>query len=359
MLVIGLSAKFYGIKINGKKQIDSVNRLSFIINKLKNQIWNFILSLLPSHSEEDEFDLINESNEERNLIEDTLENPVDNKSPLKEAKKEIIDKKNIFNDNLATKKAENNENDIENKKTNKSFKYKLVRKNSLIDKDFSKQPKTNNLSDAYLYALVWSCFLAQIYIRPRLLYLMPITLLFYITKWIWRSFQQTEVFSFYTNEINKWIDERKEVIFHPIFYFIYEYLLISDYVLSRTLKKSVNTLSSLFVIFFVIFGTLFATLFLAFQIYHESALLVELTANVMPSINSTYSSLVNSTDSEYSQILPKDFINDNIGQEILAKGYLHGRQWLQTTIRATFTNESPDSNLTTAVEKVNNFLKTK
>lgn len=49
--------------------------------------------------------------------------------------------------------------------------------------------------------------------------------------------------------------------------------------------------------------------------------------------------------------MPKNLINNNVAQEILNKGYLHGREWLQTTIRTTFGNDDTESNATRAIEK--------
>lgn len=178
-----------------------------------------------------------------------------------------------------------------------------------------------------------------------MLYLLPIPISLYAIKWLWKTIEKTDLFTYYSNEVLKWIEDRKEAVYNPIFCFIYEYLLISDQVLSKTLKKSVDSLSSMFVILFLIFGSIFATIFLTIQIYQESALLVELTTNVMPTINSTLAN-----DSELGQMLPKNLINNNIAQEIVTKGYLHGREWLQTTIRTTFGGENPDSNVTRAVE---------
>ena len=356
LLAIGLVAKFYGVTKRSKNQTDGLNSFSININYLKEKAWSFILSLLPSHNEEDELYLTDESMDQSSMDDSGVDKsfvnrlPVDASSPL--SKSSGGDKL----DGLGNKSNEDTNDEIRSYSTFKSpdrtarrsFKKKSIRRTSLIDKDATtaKQIKANNLSDAYLYALVWSCLLAQIYMRPHLLYLLPIPISLYIIKLLWKSIQDTELFSYYLNEIYNWIEERNEAIYNPIFCFIYEYLLISDYVLSKTLKKSVDTLSSLFVILFVIFGAIFATIFLVFQIYHESALLVELTANVMPTINSTLTN-----NSELGQMLPKNFINNNVAQEILDKGYLHSREWLQTTIRTTFGGEDPDSNTTRAIEK--------
>ena len=353
MLAIGVVAKFYGIKTSdGKHQAESVNHLNLNINFIKSQIWNFIQTLLPSHNDEDELlaDLTDESfSNADSTIDDKCfsASPIGASSPL--IKTDFISAPS--GDKLDRNKSNEDANrstTIKSDKKDKLFKAKKsFRKNSLINDNQSlKQMKPSNLSDAYLYALVWSSFLAQIYIRPQLLYLLPIPILFYTIKWCSKVIQETELFNYYLNEIYKWVDERKEAVCNPMFCFIYEYLLISDYVLSKTLKRSVDSLSSMFVILFLIFGSIFASIFIAFQIYHESALLVELTANVMPTINSTLAN-----DKEFGQMLPKNLINNNIAQEMLTKGYLHGREWLQTTIRTTFGGENPDSNVTIIVEK--------
>lgn len=351
MLAIGVVAKFYGIETRGAG--GRTDGLSINLSYIKAKIWSFILSLLPSHSEEDEFDLIEDqshdsSNDEAKYF---CSSPVDASSPL--VKSDSTGDRVDDQSNLPAGTNESNVNETRSTmrspertlRRERLFKKKSFRRNSLLDKDCTKQIKTSNLSDAYLYALVWSCFLAQIYIRPHLLYLLPIPISFYLMKWLFRAIQDTELFSYYSNEVGNWIEERKEAIWNPIFCFVYEYLLVSDKVLSRTLRKSVDSLSSIVVIFGLILFLIFATIFLTFQIYHESALLVELTANVMPTINST---LANNT--EFGQMLPKDLIDNNVAQEILTKGYLHGREWLQTTIRQTFGGDNPDSNLTQQVE---------
>ena len=398
MLTIGVAAKFYGInpsKVSGDRT-DGVSSSGLDISFIKTKIWNFILSLLPSHSDEEEelidpppdFDdnlsfkrqtvkdksstLVNGSSPQKD--EGSLQK--DESSPQKDESLPPVNENSSQKDESSPQKDESsppvNESSLQAKTVhasgmpddqgnlNKSnldetkstikvyekpplgerrlFKRKSFRRSSLSD-------IRNNLSTTYLYGLVWICFLAQIYLRPHLLYLLPIPISFYIMKWLFNAIQKTKLFLHYSNKVASWFKERREVICNPVFSFIYEYLLISDLVLSRALKNTVDWLSSIVVIFGLILFLIFGTIFLTVQIYHESALLVELTTNVMPTINSA---LANNT--EFGQMLPKDLIANNVAQEIFTKGYLHGREWLQTNIRQIFGDENPDSNVTQQIE---------
>jgi len=353
MIAIGVIAKFYGIKSKRSKDQPDSASLNINISYLKEKVWNFLLSLLPSHTDEDELYLTDESTDQNSMNDSGVDKsfintlPRDASSPLDKSGDKLDQVDTKLNEDETKKSSSLTFNKSSDRTLRKSFKRKsMIRRNSLIDKDSTKIQKTNNLSDAYLYALVWSCLLAQIYMRPQFLYLLPIPISLYIIKWLWKTLKDTELFSNYSTEVYNWIEERREAIYNPVFCFIYENLLISDYLLSKSLKQSAHSLSSLFVILFVIFGAIFATIFLAFQIYHESALLVELTANVMPTINSTLAN-----DSELGQMLPKNLMDNNVAQELLTKGYLHGRVWLQTTIRTSFGGDDLESNATIAIEK--------
>lgn len=81
----------------------------------------------------------------------------------------------------------------------------------------------------------------------------------------------------------------------------------------------------------MLFAIVFAVVFLSLQIYNESALLVELVGNIIPTLNSTLSS-----NPEINQMLPANILKGNLVIEMMNKGYLHGREWLQTSIRSTF-----------------------
>lgn len=181
MLTIGIVAKFYGIK-GSINQTDSLTNLSININHLKDQIWNFILTLLPSHqNDEDELELTDESIDEST----DYSNKCFNKLPF-DASSPLVTKPTIET-NLPPSRDKLNDNDLKiedinenlnltrltaavkspekSLKKDKMFKKKFFRRNSLIDKDMTKQIKGNYLSDTYLYALVWSCILGNYFLR--------------------------------------------------------------------------------------------------------------------------------------------------------------------------------------------------
>lgn len=116
------------------------------------------------------------------------------------------------------------------------------------------------------------------------------------------------------------------------------------------LEKSLDSLSTLTVMFGVVCGLSLAALFLSFEIYGESIHLVNLISNV---VNST---IVNNP--ELSSFLPDGLRYGNSSESVffdqmIGNAYLYGRKWLKRTVRNVLNVGSDESSLNAsmAIEK--------
>ena len=212
-----------------------------------------------------------------------------------------------------------------------------------------------HVSNAYIYALLWTCILAHIWSNPQILILLPIPLSIMSLRWLFSHFTFPIHMQIILDQLNSWLDSRRDAIFHPFMRTTYRYLILGDSMIAASLEKSLDTLCSLFVILMVIVSLLLAAIFLAFQIYGESIHLVNVFGNIVNatleshpefiSLFSTYDSSENSTSSG----------NITLFNEIISNAYFHGRKWLKKTVRAVLNvaNESDEGalNASLVIEK--------
>jgi predicted PurR-regulated permease PerM len=206
------------------------------------------------------------------------------------------------------------------------------------------------ISNVYIYALLWTCCLAYVWLNPQILLILPVPLVLLSLRWMWNRFFLPDPLLSLQADINIWFEQRKDALVHPILRHVFQYLRLGDKTMAQVLGKSLDTLCSLSVIIFVLVGMILAAAFLTFQIYGESIHLVNVCGNIVnatltnnPEFTSLFSdnnSTTNSTD--------LTFLDEMIGN-----AYFYGRKWLKKTIRSVL-NVGPDEaslNASIAIEK--------
>lgn len=204
------------------------------------------------------------------------------------------------------------------------------------------------ISNAYIYSLLWTCLLAQIWSKPHILILLPFPLAFVSLKWLWQRFYLPENVRTLWELVGTWFDSRKDALIHPTLRTLVQYLIIGDKTVAYGLEKSVDYLASLTVMCGLVCCLLLAGLFLSFEIYGESIHLVNLVSNV---VNST---IVNNP--ELSGLFGGQDIygsNSTLIDEMVGNAYLYGRKWLKKTVRHVLNVGSDESavNASMAIER--------
>ena len=92
--------------------------------------------------------------------------------------------------------------------------------------------KENHLSNSYFYALLWSCLLAQVWLRPSLLYLILLPIAVFFIKWVGSQINQYAYVSNILNRATKNIYLQLSSLVHPIFFTFYKYFCIGDELVS-------------------------------------------------------------------------------------------------------------------------------
>lgn len=209
--------------------------------------------------------------------------------------------------------------------------------------------KEAQVSNVYIYALLWTCCLAYIWLNPQILLLLPVPLVLLTLRWMWNRFVLPDPLLSLQADINVWFEERKDALVHPVLRQVYQYLSLGDKTMAQVLGKSLDTLCSLSVIIMVLVLMILAAAFLTFQIYGESIHLVNVCGNIVnatltnnPEITSLFSdnSTGNSTD--------LTFLDEMIGN-----AYFYGRKWLKKTIRSVLNvgHDEASLNASIAIEK--------
>ncbi|RWS04421.1 transmembrane protein 245-like protein [Dinothrombium tinctorium] len=293
---------------NTNDEVDiSVKRISSNVLSVVCFLWNTLKSLLPSHPTQEM--LLETPSEERNLV-DTIDTSEERVTSTSGDPTHLSTALQANEDRLSV--------------------------NSLASSS-----SHQNLSNAILYALLWSCLLAQIWLRPQIIYLLLVPLLLLIFKWFFERLQNSEFIKTQLNFLKAFGESRKEALFHPIIRTFYQYLIIGDGMICESLQRSLDSICSLVVIFMMVICVLFATIFLSVQIYHESSHLMILTGNL---VNST---VVNNP--ELSQLFPGNFIEKTMIDEMIGNAYHYGRNWIKNNVY--IIGDENSANASRAVEK--------
>ena len=232
--------------------------------------------------------------------------------------------------------------DKEKDKSSPGFFIRRKRRHQLQGEDV-------HVSNVYIYALLWTCCLAYVWLNPQILLLLPIPLVLLSLRWVWNRFFLPDQILLSWMDTKSWFKERRDALVHPVLRQVFQYLILGDKTMAQVLEKSLDTLCSLSVIFFVLVGMILAAAFLTFQIYGESIHLVNVCGNIVNSTltnNPEFTSLFSDNSSVNSTDLT--FLDDLIGN-----AYFYGRKWLKKTIRSVL-NVGPDEaslNASIAIEK--------
>ncbi|RWS29146.1 transmembrane protein 245-like protein, partial [Leptotrombidium deliense] len=260
-------------------EIDSVRRISSQLLSVIRFIWNSLKSLLPSHPNQEQY-LLETPSEDRSSIDatDVGDNVVSSSTGTVP----------VFSQNLQSGEDEMN-------------------LSTYSHGPFQNSQNKNNFSNGCLYALLWSCLLAQIWLRPQVIYLLSIPLALIIFKWLFQQLNNSEFLIARLHTFKLFFDARKEAIFNSAIRTVYQYLVIGDR-----------------------------------MVYHESTHLMLLTGNL---VNST---VVNNP--ELSQLFPGNFIEKTMIDEMMANAYIYGRNWIKNNIYIIGDN-GVNVNASVAVEK--------
>ena len=308
-------------------ELDSIEFVNSIIQSFLRTIWNYLCYLLPTHrftyshldsaspensldfDEADASGCLDLSTQTSNIFESSRRHSAD--SDRNVAFSSIATSPVTHFDSLATSSA-----------TDKGPSLLMHKKCDV------------HVSNAYIYALLWTCLLAYIWSNPQILILLPIPLLIMSFRWIFGHFIVPLQVTAILEQLYSWLESRRDALFHPLLRTSYRYLILGDSVIASTLEKSLDTLCSLCVILLVLISLLLAAIFLAFQIYGESIHLVNVFGNIVNStleshpefisLFSTYDSSVNATLSG----------NITLFNEIISNAYFYGRKWLKKTVRS-------------------------
>jgi len=213
----------------------------------------------------------------------------------------------------------------------------------------SRQRRNVHVSNVYIYALLWTCCLAYVWLNPQILLLLPIPLVLLTLRWISsRFFLPKQLFASALSSTKSWSEKRKDALIHPVLRHTYQYLILGDKTMAHVLGKSLDTICSLTVILLVLISFILAAAFLTFQIYGESIHLVNVCGNI---VNTTltnhpeFSSLFSDNNSSSADMT---FLDEMIGN-----AYFYGRKWLKKTIRSVLNvgQDEASVNASVAVEK--------
>lgn len=189
----GVLSSFFGISDPSGDETDSTLNANTIA--LVPFLWSFIMSLLPSSGE-------NSSNPSIEQESPEIDSP-DSISPIEEPKDTPANIPLI----LSTKKSPSRGSHFERRQSHVNC---------------------SNTSTTYIYAVFWSCLLAQLWLRPHILYLIPvIAALFMLTKF-WKMLNGKEVINRWASVVVSHLSRRMTPSHHAIIQRIKYYYMIGD-----------------------------------------------------------------------------------------------------------------------------------
>ncbi|XP_065582447.1 transmembrane protein 245-like [Artemia franciscana] len=185
---------------------------------------------------------------------------------------------------------------------------------------------------SFIYYVSFLCAFVQLYKYPSLLHLIPLLVVFFLTKKSVCSVCQLKVVKEYTNQLwiaLRWFKERRGLLLpSPVYHFLRVIWLIDRYLVFKVLSNIHSLVTAGVLSLVVILGT--GILFVVvIQFYAEGVHLVQVTAG-----------LANSTLAQYpvaQNMLPKDL--NSMMEQVVNNAYSYGREGLVTVIRGT-VNES-------------------
>ncbi|XP_067143203.1 transmembrane protein 245 isoform X1 [Centruroides vittatus] len=190
--------------------------------------------------------------------------------------------------------------------------------------------KEQQLSNVYLYCLLWACVIAQLWPHMWLLHLFPIPVVYIIAKRLGSHFGLWSFIGLKFNAIWKvcchWCEVRRDALVPSPVRGLWRLMAQGDKMITSILEGSIDTFTSIAVILIVFILAVVGTIFLAVQIYGESMHLVGVT-----------SSLINQTlvhNSDIQELLPESLLDvQGTLDSMLGDAYVYGREWISTSLK--------------------------
>ncbi|CAG9864333.1 unnamed protein product [Phyllotreta striolata] len=193
----------------------------------------------------------------------------------------------------------------------------------------------NYESNFFLYSVMWACVVMIFWKNPMLLLLLPVPILYFLSKHLgyyiglWGYLHEKGRAAF--ENLSQWCYERHDALVPVPVRGLYHIVHKLNVILKSCVQDSIDTVASCMVIFGLIIFLLCASVFIAFQIYAEGIMLVQMTG-----------SLINQTvvqNPELKQILPPAW--DDTFDSILDNAYQYGREGIQKTVRGMMSDVDP------------------
>lgn len=187
-------------------------------------------------------------------------------------------------------------------------------------------------STFYLYSVIWACVIMLFWKNVMLLPILALPIFYYILKHlglylgIWQCLYAHGVIIL--NLIFYWCQERQNALVPIPIRGLYKIIDSLNTAIKNFIRNSIDTVSSIVVIFGLIIFLTCGSLFFIVQIYAEGIMLVQITSNV---INQT---IVHNP--ELRQLLPPTF--DDTVDSLLDNAYLYGREGISKAVKSLMTD---------------------
>lgn len=186
-------------------------------------------------------------------------------------------------------------------------------------------------STFYLISVMWACIVMFFWKNVMFLLLLPFPILYYIIKhlgnyiglWSYLYEKSCDIFE----KIASWCHERHDALVPVPIRGLYNIIHKLNSFLKNAVKSGIDTVASCVVIFSLIIFLICTSVFIAFQIYAEAIMLVEMTA-----------SLINQTivhNPELKQLLPPSYYNVDA---FLDNTYRYGREGISQIVKGSMIN---------------------
>lgn len=98
----------------------------------------------------------------------------------------------------------------------------------VLNEDRDKSISNFKLSNSYLYSVFWSCLLAQIWLRPELLYLTPVPIFLFTISWVWRKINGNEIIANWISSISNFLEGQFSFLHNSILTGFHHYYMLGD-----------------------------------------------------------------------------------------------------------------------------------
>ncbi|XP_066300209.1 transmembrane protein 245-like isoform X1 [Branchiostoma lanceolatum] len=212
-------------------------------------------------------------------------------------------------------------------------------KSSLESTLARKKSKQMPFSNKCILWLVYAIVVVRLWMHLWILELLPIPLSVLLIKKLAVQVSMWEVFQtklqHHKQTAKEWLSARQEALAPRPIRGLWKLFLQGDKKISYMLEKSLNALTSTFVILLLLVGTTLLTILLAIQVHQESVHLVNVTSNVL---NETLHPDINEWLSDSGGIqTTMDSMMDN--------AYVYGREWIAAKINDSLSGQPVDKKL--------------